>query len=203
MAVDPIVVVDDGLGNTTSLVDLGDGPALAVDSSRDLLAVQQAAQAVGWRSPSRQTRTCMAASSPERSTCPGRRCSPRPPAVGGTRTGLRDGDEVDLGDLPLPAPAPSRACRSSRRIRRPAHRNDRQRGAPCRCWSRSCGGDVPPCASSRRSCRHRRRCRRDQAMDEHQVAGHCGSLADRLRRSLDPRAGARKALAHGRVRTRS
>lgn len=46
MAADLIPVVDDGLGNTTWLVDLGDGRALAVDASRDLRGVQQAAQAV-------------------------------------------------------------------------------------------------------------------------------------------------------------
>jgi hydroxyacylglutathione hydrolase len=47
MAANLIPVVDDGLGNTTWLVDLGDGRALAVDASRDLRAVQRAAQTRG------------------------------------------------------------------------------------------------------------------------------------------------------------
>lgn len=40
-----IPLVDEGLGNSAYLVDLGDGRALAVDVSRDLRAVRQAAEA--------------------------------------------------------------------------------------------------------------------------------------------------------------
>lgn len=36
-------LVDEGLGNSTYLVDLGDGRALVVDASRDLRAVRAAA----------------------------------------------------------------------------------------------------------------------------------------------------------------
>lgn len=106
MAVDLIPVVDDGLGNTTWLVDLGDGRALAVDASRDLRGVQQAAQARGLvvavaadthlhadfltgavdLARSGATLVCSAA---------GGREFPH--------TGLRDGDEVDLGGLMLRA----------------------------------------------------------------------------------------------------
>ena len=45
MTSDPIVLplVDDGLGNSAYLVDLGDGRALAVDPSRDLRALRRAA----------------------------------------------------------------------------------------------------------------------------------------------------------------
>ncbi|MCA1783886.1 MAG: MBL fold metallo-hydrolase, partial [Intrasporangiaceae bacterium] len=42
-------LVDEGLGNSAYLVDLGDGRALAVDVSRDLRAVRQAAQHRGLR----------------------------------------------------------------------------------------------------------------------------------------------------------
>src|SRR5688572_29869452 len=42
-----VPVVDDGLGNTTWMVDLGDGRALVVDASRDLRAVQAAADKRG------------------------------------------------------------------------------------------------------------------------------------------------------------
>ena len=106
MSVDPIPVVDDGLGNTAGLVDLGDGRALAVDASRDLRAVQQTAQArgldvafaadthlhadfvTGAVDLARSGATLLAS------------------AVGGreyTHTGLRDGEEVDLGGLRLRA----------------------------------------------------------------------------------------------------
>ena len=42
-------IEDKGLGNTAYLVDLGDGRALAVDASRDLRALQTAAQTRGLR----------------------------------------------------------------------------------------------------------------------------------------------------------
>lgn len=106
MAADLIPVVDDGLGNTTWLVDLGNGRALAVDASRDLRAVQQAAQVRGLAVAvaadthlhadfltgavdlARYGATLLAS------------------AAGGRQyphTGLRDGDEVDLGGLTLRA----------------------------------------------------------------------------------------------------
>jgi hydroxyacylglutathione hydrolase len=47
MAPELISVVDDGLGNTTWMVDLGDGRALVVDASRDLRAVHAAAHERG------------------------------------------------------------------------------------------------------------------------------------------------------------
>ena len=42
----PLIVpmVDEGLGNSSYLVDLGDGRALAVDAPRDLRAVRAAAR---------------------------------------------------------------------------------------------------------------------------------------------------------------
>ncbi len=44
-----VPVVDEGLGNSAYLVDLGDGRALAVDVSRDLRAVRAAAGSLGLR----------------------------------------------------------------------------------------------------------------------------------------------------------
>lgn len=106
MAADLIPVVDDGLGNTTWLVDLGEGRALAVDATRDLRAVQQAAQARGLAVAfaadthlhadfvtgavdlSRSGATLLA------SAAGGREYPHR---------GLHDGEEVDLGGLTLRA----------------------------------------------------------------------------------------------------
>ena len=45
----PATVVDDGLGNTCYLLDLGDGGALVVDPSRDLRFVRAAAEKAGLR----------------------------------------------------------------------------------------------------------------------------------------------------------
>src|SRR5246127_2276415 len=47
--VDLVPLVDDGLGNSAYLVDLGDGRALVVDLSRDLRAVHEAAAKRGLR----------------------------------------------------------------------------------------------------------------------------------------------------------
>lgn len=106
MAADLIPIVDGGLGNTTWLVDLGDGRALAVDASRDLRTVRQAAQARGLAVAfaadthlhadfvtgavdlSRSGATLFAS------------------AAGGREyphTGLREGEEADLGGLTLRA----------------------------------------------------------------------------------------------------
>jgi hydroxyacylglutathione hydrolase len=100
-------VEDKGLGNTAYLVDLGDGRALAVDASRDLRALQTAADTWGLRvavaadthlhadflSGARQLAatqdaTVLAASAGKREF---------------DHHGLRDGDEFDLGGLRLRA----------------------------------------------------------------------------------------------------
>src|SRR3954451_13576392 len=48
-AVPVVPVVDEGLGNSSYLVELGDGRALVVDASRDLRAVDAAAARRGLR----------------------------------------------------------------------------------------------------------------------------------------------------------
>ena len=45
----PATVVDDGLGNTCYVLDLGDGGALVVDPPRDLRFVRAAAEEAGLR----------------------------------------------------------------------------------------------------------------------------------------------------------
>ena len=102
-----VPVVDQGLGNSAYLVDLGDGRALAVDVPRDLRAVRTAARRYGltaafaadthlhadFLSGARQ----LAAEDGAQilaSTAGGRAYGHR---------GLADGDEVDLGGLTLRA----------------------------------------------------------------------------------------------------
>jgi hydroxyacylglutathione hydrolase len=102
-----VPIVDEGLGNSTYLLDLGDGRGLVVDPSRDLRAVRAAARRQGLRiaftvdthlhadfvSGSRQ----LAASDSAQVLA----------SAAGHRefahTGLWDGDEVDLGGLVLRA----------------------------------------------------------------------------------------------------
>jgi hydroxyacylglutathione hydrolase len=108
MSATPLVipVLDQGLGNTAYLVDLGDRRGLAVDASRDLRALRAAAQRHGLtvayaadthlhadflsgaRQLARDGATVLASAA-------GRRQFPH--------TGLRDGDDVDLGGLRLTA----------------------------------------------------------------------------------------------------
>jgi glyoxylase-like metal-dependent hydrolase (beta-lactamase superfamily II)/rhodanese-related sulfurtransferase len=100
-------VVDDGLGNSSYLVDLGDGRALAVDPSRDLRALDSAAARHGLRVVAAAD-THLHADFLSGAT----RLAARDGAVvyasaaGGRQfphTGLGDGDEVDLGGLTLRA----------------------------------------------------------------------------------------------------
>ena len=100
-------LVDEGLGNTSYLVDLGDGRALAVDPPRDVRALQASAAGRGLRlafsadthlhadylSGSRQLAAdhganVLASAAEQRQF---------------DHTGLRDGDELDLGGLRLQA----------------------------------------------------------------------------------------------------
>lgn len=104
---DLIPLVDHGLGNSSYLVDLGDGRALAVDASRDLRALRRAADVRGltvayaadthlhadFLSGAVQLHHDLGATI-------------LASASGGRRfdhTGLHDGDEVDLGGLALRA----------------------------------------------------------------------------------------------------
>ena len=99
-------IVDEGLGNSAYLVDLGDGRALAVDAGRDLRALRTCAQRHGLQ-------VAFAADTHLHADF---LSGARDLAAGGARVlasaagdrqfpheGLREGDEVDLGGLVLRA----------------------------------------------------------------------------------------------------
>jgi len=102
-----IPVVDEGLGNSSYLVDLGDGRALAVDPSRDLRALDAEAGKRGLVVVaaadthlhadflSGATRLAARDGAAVYASATGGRAFPH--------TGLADGDEVDLGGLTLRA----------------------------------------------------------------------------------------------------
>jgi hydroxyacylglutathione hydrolase len=99
-----VPVVDEGLGNTTWLVDLGDGRALVVDASRDLRGVHAAVR-------SRSLTVAFAADTHLHADfvtgavdLAGRGAQLLASAAGGRaygHRGLVDGEEVDLGGLTL------------------------------------------------------------------------------------------------------
>ncbi|EHB50022.1 beta-lactamase domain protein [Mycolicibacterium rhodesiae JS60] len=105
--VDLVPLIDEGLGNSAYLVDLGDGRALVVDVSRDVRAVHEAAAKRGltvafaadthlhadFLSGAHQLATKWQAE--VLASAAGHREF--------THTGLHDGDEVDLGGLRLRA----------------------------------------------------------------------------------------------------
>ncbi|SDY77804.1 Glyoxylase, beta-lactamase superfamily II [Modestobacter sp. DSM 44400] len=100
-------LVDSGLGNSSYLVEIGDGRALVVDASRDLRAVDAAAERCGLRVVaaadthlhadflSGATRLAARDGAAIYGSATGGREFPH--------TGLGDGDEVDLGGLTLRA----------------------------------------------------------------------------------------------------
>jgi glyoxylase-like metal-dependent hydrolase (beta-lactamase superfamily II)/rhodanese-related sulfurtransferase len=102
-------VVDEGLGNSAYLLDLGDGSALAVDVSRDLRSVDEAAAKAGLRvrfAADTHLHADFVTGATELARRDGARVLAS--ASGGREyphTGLREGDEVDLGGLTLRAMA--------------------------------------------------------------------------------------------------
>ena len=85
-----IPVVDEGLGNSAYLVDLGEGRALAIDPSRDLRLLDRAAARRGpvggggrGDAPARRLRVRLDATRRPRRCAA---CSARPPATGSSRT---------------------------------------------------------------------------------------------------------------------
>lgn len=98
-------ILDVGLGNNAYLLDLGDGSALAVDASRDLRRLDQAADRAGLRIRFAAD-THLHADFVTGATDLARRDGAvvLAAAAGGREyphQGLRDGDEVDLGGLTL------------------------------------------------------------------------------------------------------
>jgi hydroxyacylglutathione hydrolase len=104
---DVVGLVDEGLGNSTYLVDLGDGRALVVDPSRDLRAVRAAAArrglTIGFAADTHLhadflTGACQLAATDGTQVLASAAGRCRYP-----HRGLRDGDEVNLGGLRLHA----------------------------------------------------------------------------------------------------
>ncbi len=100
-------VVDEGLGNSAYLVDLGDGRGLVVDAARDLRAVRAAAARAGLRiayAADTHLHADFLSGAVQLAATDG--VTVLASAAGGRRfphTGLADGDEVDLGGLRLRA----------------------------------------------------------------------------------------------------
>lgn len=105
--VDVVPLVDDGLGNSAYLVDLGDGRALVVDVSLDLRATSHAARRRGVQvafAADTHLHADFLSGARQLSVTEGTRVLAS--AAGHrefTHRGLRDGDEVDLGGLRLRA----------------------------------------------------------------------------------------------------
>jgi hydroxyacylglutathione hydrolase len=100
-------VVDEGLGNSGYLLDLGDGAALVVDPPRDLRAVRARARAEGLRIRfAADTHLHADFLSGAVQLAHDEQATVLASAAGARRfphRGLRDGDEVDLGGLRLTA----------------------------------------------------------------------------------------------------
>src|SRR5215216_1168883 len=101
----PHAVVDVGLGNSSYLLDLGDGSALAVDASRDLRGLDEAAEKAGLRirfAADTHLHADFVTGATELARRDGALVLAS--AAGGRaypHNALRDGDEVDLGGLTL------------------------------------------------------------------------------------------------------
>jgi hydroxyacylglutathione hydrolase len=106
-SVELVALVDEGLGNTAYLVDLGDGRALAVDVSRDLRAVHESAVKRGLAVAfAADTHLHADFLSGARQLATKEQAQVLASAAGHrefAHTGLHDGDEVDLGGLRLRA----------------------------------------------------------------------------------------------------
>lgn len=107
MGVELIPLVDEGLGNSAYLLDLGEGRALAVDASRDLRALQASAARRGLRvafAADTHLHADFLSGSVQLAATEGAIVLA---SAEGNREfahrGLRDGDEVDLGGLTLRA----------------------------------------------------------------------------------------------------
>lgn len=105
--VDLVAVVDEGLGNSAYLVDLGDGRALVVDVSRDLRAVHAAADSRGLTvafAADTHLHADFLSGAHQLGATNGAKVLV---SAAGNRefahTGLHDGDEIDLGGLRLRA----------------------------------------------------------------------------------------------------
>jgi hydroxyacylglutathione hydrolase len=105
--VDLVPLVDEGLGNSAYLVDLGDGRALVVDVSRDLRAVHAAAAqralTVAFAADTHLHADFLSGAYQLGATSRARVLASAAGNREFSHTGLHDGDEVDLGGLRLRA----------------------------------------------------------------------------------------------------
>ena len=105
--VDLVPLVDEGLGNSAYLVDLGDGRALVVDVSRDLRAVHAAAAqrglTVAFAADTHLHADFLSGAYQFGATIGARVLASAAGHREFSHTGLHDGDEVDLGGLRLRA----------------------------------------------------------------------------------------------------
>ncbi len=100
-----MTLVDEGLGNTTYLVDLADGRALAVDASRDLRAIRAAAKRrslkVAYAADTHLHADFLSGAVQLAATEGARVLASAAGHREFPHVGLTDGDEIDLGGLTL------------------------------------------------------------------------------------------------------
>jgi hydroxyacylglutathione hydrolase len=105
--IDLVPLVDEGLGNSAYLVDLGDGRALAVDVSLDLRATRQAAErrklTIAFAADTHLHADFVSGARQLAATDGARILASATGQREFDHTGLRDGDEVDLGGLRIQA----------------------------------------------------------------------------------------------------
>jgi len=102
----PLSIVDEGLGNSSYLVDLGDGRALAVDPSRDPSHYLAAAERAGLQiafSAETHLHADFVSGSGELAAFGAHVVAPAAGGLELPHKGLGDGDEIDLGGLRLRA----------------------------------------------------------------------------------------------------
>jgi rhodanese-related sulfurtransferase len=105
--IDLVPLVDEGLGNSAYLIDLGDGRALVVDVSRDLRAVHAAAArrglTVAFAADTHLHADFLSGAHQLAATSGAKVLASAAGHREFAHTGLHDGDEVDLGGLRLRA----------------------------------------------------------------------------------------------------
>src|SRR5713101_9460156 len=105
-AAQPVALVDEGLGNSSYLIDLGDGRALVVDPERDpgpyLAAARRQGRTVGYAAET-HLHADFVSGSRELAAGGAQVLAAAAGETGFGHRGLGDGDEVDLGGLTLRA----------------------------------------------------------------------------------------------------
>jgi glyoxylase-like metal-dependent hydrolase (beta-lactamase superfamily II)/rhodanese-related sulfurtransferase len=103
---EPLALVNEGLGNSSYLVDLGDGRALAIDPERDpgpyLVAAEPRGLTIAFAAET-HLHADFVSGSRELAACGAQILAPAEGGSGFGHRGLRDGDEADLGGLRLRA----------------------------------------------------------------------------------------------------